>query len=60
MGVPLCVLYRPDIVAAAALLLGIHCSRIEEVQGNWWEFINVDIGEAHRKFALHSIPFFTI
>ncbi|KAI8888077.1 cyclin-like protein [Backusella circina FSU 941] len=51
MGVPYCVLYRPDTVAAAALLLGIHCSSLDEVRGDWWDYIHVDIGEANELAA---------
>lgn len=50
LGAPLCVLFRPKVIATAALLLATHLSS-EELPENWWEIAHVDIGEAHGRYT---------
>ncbi|KAI8098943.1 cyclin-like protein [Halteromyces radiatus] len=45
-GSPLCVLYQPNIVAGAALLLASHLSS-EPLEENWWELANLDGSMIH-------------
>ncbi|KAI9492809.1 cyclin-like protein, partial [Zychaea mexicana] len=44
LGVPLCLLYRPKIIAAAALILAWHFSD-EDPPSDWWETIGVEPGQ---------------
>ncbi|KAI8381579.1 cyclin-like protein [Radiomyces spectabilis] len=50
LGQPICVLYRPNVIAAAALLLAAHLSS-EQMKDNWWKVADVDIGQVHELAA---------
>ncbi|CEG78095.1 hypothetical protein RMATCC62417_12751 [Rhizopus microsporus] len=48
LGSPLCVLYKPNLVAAAALLLASHFTTSEKLNENWYESLqDVDASEMH-------------
>lgn len=50
LGSPLCVLYKPNLVAAAALLLASHFTTSEKLNENWYESLqDVDASEMHGK-----------
>ncbi|KAG1046962.1 hypothetical protein G6F46_012110 [Rhizopus delemar] len=49
LGSPLCVLYKPNMVATAALLLATHFSSTDKLSENWYEALedDVDASEVH-------------
>ncbi|CAO3702514.1 unnamed protein product [Rhizopus stolonifer] len=48
LGSPLCVLYKPNIVAAAALLLATHFSSTDKLSEGWYEVLeDMDASEVH-------------
>ncbi|RCI06609.1 hypothetical protein CU098_013164 [Rhizopus stolonifer] len=49
LGSPVCVLYKPDVVAAAVLLLASHFSSTDKLSENWYEALDddVDASEVH-------------
>lgn len=48
LGSPLCVLYKPNIVAAAALLLATHFSSTDKLSESWYEVLeDMDASEVH-------------
>ncbi|KAI8373346.1 cyclin-like protein [Blakeslea trispora] len=52
LGAPLCVLYKPKLVAAAALLLATNLSSSEKLNENWTEtFDDVDVGQIYELAA---------
>ncbi|KAL0080702.1 cyclin-like protein [Phycomyces blakesleeanus] len=50
LGSPICVLYRPKVIAAAALLISAHLSG-EEIAERRWKDVDVDIGQVHELAA---------
>ncbi|CAO3676058.1 unnamed protein product [Rhizopus stolonifer] len=57
LGSPVCVLYKPDVVAAAVLLLASHFSSTDKLSENWYEALDddVDASEVHGRLqtSLH-------
>lgn len=50
LGSPLCVLYKPNTVAAAALLLATHFSSTDKLSDNWHETLeDINASEVHGK-----------
>ncbi|KAG0736766.1 hypothetical protein G6F57_006231 [Rhizopus arrhizus] len=48
LGSPLCVLYKPNTVAAAALLLATHFSSTDKLSDNWHETLeDINASEVH-------------
>ncbi|KAI9253151.1 cyclin-like protein [Sporodiniella umbellata] len=49
LGLPVCVLYKPDVVAAAALLLASHFSSTDKLSEKWYEVLDdsIDASEVH-------------
>ncbi|KAL9544048.1 hypothetical protein PS6_008957 [Mucor atramentarius] len=48
LGAPLCLLYRPKVVAAAALLLATNLSSTDKLSENWFELLDdIDIGQVY-------------
>ncbi|KAI7861229.1 cyclin-like protein, partial [Spinellus fusiger] len=50
LGSPICVLYRPKVIAAAALLIAAHLSG-EEIAERRWKDVDTDIGQVHELAA---------
>lgn len=53
---PLCLLYRPECIAAGALLLADQYLS-EEVSADSWQRIGVDLEEAHGTFVVVIFTF---
>ncbi|KAG2198354.1 hypothetical protein INT46_008232 [Mucor plumbeus] len=48
LGAPLCLLYKPKVVAAAALLLATNLSSTDKLNENWFESLtDIDIGQVY-------------
>lgn len=53
LGAPLCLLYRPKVVAAAALLLATNLSSTDKLSENWFELLDdIDIGQVYGKLHI--------
>lgn len=53
LGAPLCLLYRPKVVAAAALVLATNLSSTDKLSDNWFELLDdIDIGQVYGKWYL--------
>ncbi|KAF7725835.1 hypothetical protein EC973_009259, partial [Apophysomyces ossiformis] len=57
LGAPLCVLYHPKLIATAALLLAENLAS-DNLPENWWEEVDVDIGQAH-ELAADMLEYYT-
>ncbi|KAI9314612.1 cyclin-like protein [Dichotomocladium elegans] len=51
LGMPLCLLYHPRMVASAALLLAWHFTYDTQPPEEWWEKIGVDASSVHELAA---------
>lgn len=52
LGAPLCVLYKPNVIAAAALLLATHLDN-DRVNESWYEHLSdVDVAQVHGKLII--------
>jgi hypothetical protein len=50
LGAPLCVLYKPNTIAAAALLLATNLSSNDRLNENWYENLHdIDVVQVHGK-----------
>lgn len=48
LGIPLCLLYKPRTVAAAALLLATNFSTSDKLNENWFKKLDdLDIGQVY-------------
>jgi hypothetical protein len=45
-GSPLCVLYRPSVIAGAVLTLASHLSS-ETLEEGWWDLVHLDVSMIH-------------
>jgi hypothetical protein len=53
LGIPLCLLYKPKTVAAAALLLATNLSATDKLNENWFESLDdIDIGQVYGKINI--------
>ncbi|KAI7892490.1 cyclin-like protein [Mucor mucedo] len=58
LGAPLCVLYKPNIIAAAALLLATNLSSSDRLNENWYENLHdIDVVQVH-ELAAEMLEYF--
>ncbi|KAI8142415.1 cyclin-like protein [Fennellomyces sp. T-0311] len=57
LGLPLCLLYRPNLIAAAALLLACYLLGEDPPGTSSWESVGVDPGQAN-ELAIEILEFF--
>lgn len=56
LGAPLCVLYKPCTIAAAALLLATSLSSNDKLNENWYENLpDIDVVQVHGKMIRNYI-----
>lgn len=56
LGTPLCLLYKPKIIAAAAVLLGAKLSSSDRLSENWFEKLNdIDVGQVYGKLKYEIV-----